>query len=32
VRLGGRRAILRFRPQDVDRFITSHLLSGGEDT
>ena len=25
VRLGGKRAILRFRPQDVDAFITAHL-------
>jgi predicted DNA-binding transcriptional regulator AlpA len=28
VRLGGRRALLRFRPQDVETFITSNLFSG----
>lgn len=27
VRLGGKRALLRFRPQDVDKFITDHLVS-----
>ncbi len=25
VRLGGKRALLRFRPEDVERFITAHL-------
>jgi predicted DNA-binding transcriptional regulator AlpA len=25
VRLGGRRAILRFRPQDIENFIDAHL-------
>ena len=25
VRLGGKRAVLRFRPQDVENFITAHL-------
>jgi predicted DNA-binding transcriptional regulator AlpA len=25
VRLGGKRAILRFRPQDIDNFINAHL-------
>jgi len=30
VRLGGRRALLRFRPQDVETFITSHLFSDDE--
>jgi hypothetical protein len=27
VRLGGRRAVLRFRLQDVERFIVDHLVS-----
>lgn len=27
VRLGGKRALLRFRPQDVEGFIAAHLLS-----
>jgi hypothetical protein len=27
VRLGGKRAVLRFRPDDVERFIVSNLLS-----
>jgi hypothetical protein len=31
VRFGGRRAVLRFRPQDVDRFINSNLLSAEDD-
>jgi hypothetical protein len=26
VRLGGKRAVLRFRPQDVESFISAHLL------
>lgn len=26
VRLGGRRALLRFRPQDVETFIDKHLI------
>ena len=26
VRLGGRRALLRFRPQDVEAFIDKHLI------
>jgi hypothetical protein len=26
VRLGGKRALLRFRPQDVEQFITEHLI------
>lgn len=30
IRLGGRRALLRFRPQDVERFINSNLLSAEE--
>jgi predicted DNA-binding transcriptional regulator AlpA len=25
VRLGGKRAILRFRPQDIEKFIDAHL-------
>jgi predicted DNA-binding transcriptional regulator AlpA len=25
VRLGGRRALLRFRPQDIENFINAHL-------
>ena len=31
VRFGGRRAVLRFRPQDVERFIESNLLSAGDE-
>jgi len=27
VRLGDRRAVLRFRRQDVDQFISEHLIS-----
>lgn len=30
VRFGDRRAVLRFRPQDVERFINDNLLSTGE--
>jgi excisionase family DNA binding protein len=30
VRLGGKRALLRFRPQDVDQFISEHLISEPE--
>jgi len=30
VRLGGKRALLRFRAEDVDRFITSNLISTEE--
>jgi hypothetical protein len=30
VRFGDKRAVLRFRPQDVEKFINSHLLSGGQ--
>jgi predicted DNA-binding transcriptional regulator AlpA len=30
VRLGGRRAVLRFRRQDVDQFITDNLTSTAE--
>jgi excisionase family DNA binding protein len=30
IRLGGRRALLRFRPEDVNKFIESNLLSGQE--
>lgn len=26
VRLGGRRALLRFRPQDIETFIDRHLI------
>jgi hypothetical protein len=26
VRFGGKRAVLRFRPQDVEAFINAHLL------
>ena len=26
VRLGGKRAVLRFRPRDIESFITAHLL------
>lgn len=29
VRLGGRRALLRFRPQDVQQFITENLTGEG---
>jgi hypothetical protein len=28
VLLGGKRAVLRFRPQDVERFINEHLQAG----
>jgi predicted DNA-binding transcriptional regulator AlpA len=31
VRLGGRRALLRFRAQDIETFITSNLFSGEKD-
>jgi excisionase family DNA binding protein len=30
VRFGGRRAVLRFRRQDIDKFITAHLTSTEE--
>jgi predicted DNA-binding transcriptional regulator AlpA len=30
VRLGGRRALLRFRPEDVERFINSNLQPAEE--
>lgn len=30
VRLGGKRALLRFRPQDVEQFIRRHLISAEE--
>jgi predicted DNA-binding transcriptional regulator AlpA len=30
VRLGGKRAVLRFRPDDVETFINSNLLSAGD--
>lgn len=30
VRLGGRRALLRFRPQDIDGFIKSNLIFSEE--
>lgn len=30
VRFGDRRAVLRFRPQDIEQFITDNLLSTGE--
>ena len=30
VRLGGKRAVLRFRPDDVEAFINSNLLSAGD--
>ena len=30
VRLGGKRALLRFRREDVDQFISVHLVSTGE--
>jgi excisionase family DNA binding protein len=32
VRLGGRRALLRFRPQDVDKFIAENLVGGKLDS
>jgi hypothetical protein len=28
IRLGGRRAVLRFRPQDVRQFVNEHLQPG----
>jgi predicted DNA-binding transcriptional regulator AlpA len=28
IRLGGRRAVLRFRPQDVRQFVNEHLSEG----
>ena len=28
IRLGGRRAVLRFRPQDVRQFVNEHLRTG----
>ena len=31
VRFGDRRAVLRFRPQDIERFINSNLFSTEED-
>jgi hypothetical protein len=31
VRFGGRRAVLRFRPQDIERFINSNLFSTEEE-
>jgi hypothetical protein len=31
VRFGDRRAVLRFRPQDIERFIESNLLSAEDD-
>ena len=30
VRFGGKRAVLRFRPQDVNQFISDHLTSTTE--
>jgi hypothetical protein len=30
VRLGGKRALLRFRPQDVNQFVADHLISEPE--
>lgn len=30
VRFGGKRAVLRFRPQDVNDFINEHLISTGD--
>jgi len=30
VRLGGKRAVLRFRPQDVERFINENLVAPKE--
>jgi hypothetical protein len=32
VRFGDRRGVLRFRPEDVERFINSNLLSTEENT
>jgi len=32
IRLGGRRKVLRFRPQDVSQFINEHFQAGGEST
>jgi predicted DNA-binding transcriptional regulator AlpA len=29
IRLGGHRAVLRFRPQDVKQFVNEHLQPGG---
>jgi hypothetical protein len=29
IRLGGHRAVLRFRPQDVQQFVNEHLQPGG---
>jgi helix-turn-helix protein len=26
VRFGGKRAVLRFRPQDIERFVADHLM------
>jgi predicted DNA-binding transcriptional regulator AlpA len=31
IRLGGRRAVLRFRPQDVRQFIDEHFRPGGSE-
>ncbi len=31
VRFGGHRAVLRFRPQDIQAFIVSHLLPAEEN-
>ena len=31
VRLGGKRAVLRFRPQDVEKFVAENLVSEGGD-
>jgi predicted DNA-binding transcriptional regulator AlpA len=30
VRLGGRRALLRYRQSDVDQFISEHISTGDE--
>jgi len=30
VRLGGKRAVLRFRPEDLEAFINSNLISAEE--
>jgi len=30
IRLGGKRAVLRFRPRDVETFIDSNLISAAE--
>ena len=30
VRLGDKRAVLRFRPEDIQKFIAAHLLQQGE--